>query len=253
MNNPSPNPSPNPNPIPSPLVPQGTMLDPKNVGRARVRLAVFFIISVHVIGLMALLMQGCRKPAETVDTAGTETNTMMPPPELNSNLPPVEPNVATASNTAVPPLVDNTAMTTTTPGAGQEYTVQKGDSFYSIAKKFSVTMKAIQESNPTVQPTKLQPGQKLRIPATTAAVTTSTTAVPEANNGEITYTVKSGDTLTKIAADHGTTVKAIRSANPTLTTDKIVVGQKLKIPARTAAPAPAPVPAPVAPAPAPVH
>jgi LysM repeat protein len=48
--------------------------------------------------------------------------------------------------------------------------------------------------------------------------------------GQITavYVVKSGDTLAKIAKTHGTTIKAIKSANG-LDTDHIWVGQKLKL------------------------
>jgi LysM repeat protein len=58
----------------------------------------------------------------------------------------------------------------------------------------------------------------------------------DTSTGDQFYVVKSGDTLIKIAADHKTTVKALRSAN-SLTTDKIKVGQKLKIPAGASAPA----------------
>jgi LysM repeat protein len=43
------------------------------------------------------------------------------------------------------------------------------------------------------------------------------------------YVVKSGDTLTRIAKVHGTTVKALKTAN-NLNNDRIVVGAKLKIP-----------------------
>jgi LysM repeat protein len=43
------------------------------------------------------------------------------------------------------------------------------------------------------------------------------------------YVVKSGDTLTRIARVHGTTVKALKTAN-NLNNDRIVVGAKLKIP-----------------------
>jgi nucleoid-associated protein YgaU len=43
------------------------------------------------------------------------------------------------------------------------------------------------------------------------------------------YVVKSGDTLSRIAKAHGTTVKALKSAN-SLEGDRIVVGAKLKIP-----------------------
>jgi LysM repeat protein len=45
--------------------------------------------------------------------------------------------------------------------------------------------------------------------------------------------VKSGDTLIKIASDHKTTVRALRTAN-NLRTDSIKVGQKLKIPVKMA-------------------
>jgi LysM repeat protein len=43
------------------------------------------------------------------------------------------------------------------------------------------------------------------------------------------YVVKPGDSLTRIARTHGTTVKALKAAN-SLDNDRIVVGAKLKIP-----------------------
>ncbi len=138
--------------------------------------------------------------------------------------------------------------------AGTEYVVVKGDILETIAKKNGVTLKALEAANPGVVPTKLKVGQKLQIPApTTSAV--APTAATGVDTGAETYTVKSGDTLSKIAKSHGTTVKAIQSEN-NLTTTAIKVGQKLKIPAKAEAAAPvAPEPAAVAPvptAPAPV-
>ncbi|HWY31238.1 MAG TPA: LysM peptidoglycan-binding domain-containing protein, partial [Candidatus Acidoferrum sp.] len=64
------------------------------------------------------------------------------------------------------------------------------------------------------------------------------------------YTVKSGDTLHKIAKRFGTSVKAIEAEN-NLSTTKIKVGQKLKIPGKAETAAPEAMPAPAAPAPAP--
>jgi LysM repeat protein len=122
--------------------------------------------------------------------------------------------------------------------------VVKGDTLAKIAKKNGVTLKALKAANSGVEPTKLKVGQKLSVPASASA-----TAAPEvtgASGGEGTYTVKSGDSLMKIAKAHGTTVKAIESEN-NLTTTKIKVGQKLKIPAKAEAPTPA---APVSSAPA---
>ncbi len=50
-----------------------------------------------------------------------------------------------------------------------------------------------------------------------------------ASQPEKLYVVKSGDSLTRIAKAHGTTVKALKAANG-LEKDRIVVGAKLKIP-----------------------
>jgi LysM repeat protein len=50
-----------------------------------------------------------------------------------------------------------------------------------------------------------------------------------ATQSESLYVVKSGDSLTRIAKAHGTTVNALKAANG-LESDRIVVGAKLKIP-----------------------
>ena len=48
----------------------------------------------------------------------------------------------------------------------------------------------------------------------------------------IVYVIKSGDTLSKIAVDHGVTIEQLRAANPEITDpNKITVGQQIVIPA----------------------
>ncbi len=237
---------------PNPFVPQGSMLEQKNKTRSRVKVAVFCVVALNVLGLTALLMQGCkREQTEAENTPPTvDTNA---PPTVDTNLPPtVETNPPVA-----PPQVVTPAPAPET--AATEYVVVKGDSFSKIAKKFGVTVKAVEAANPGVEPTKLKVGQKISIPAASAgaaAPAPAGMAPVAAGGGEESYTVKSGDTLTKIAKAHGTTVKAIESEN-NLTTTQIKVGQKLKMPAKAEAavpapePAPAPAPAPAAPAPAP--
>jgi spore germination protein YaaH len=65
-----------------------------------------------------------------------------------------------------------------------------------------------------------------------------------------TYTVQSGDTLTKIAAKFGVTLAALEAANPQVTNPNLIyVGQVLVIPASAAAPAPPAPPPPAPPAP----
>lgn len=49
-------------------------------------------------------------------------------------------------------------------GAVRLHTVEPGDNYYKIAPKYGVTVSAIIQANPDVEPSKLQVGQKIRIP-----------------------------------------------------------------------------------------
>jgi LysM repeat protein len=62
-----------------------------------------------------------------------------------------------------------------------------------------------------------------------APIKTATPVQSAEATGEAFYFVKSGDTLSRIAKTHNTTIKALKSVNE-LATDRIVVGEKLKIP-----------------------
>jgi peptidoglycan endopeptidase LytE len=113
-----------------------------------------------------------------------------------------------------------------------------------------VTLKALQEANPGLNALRLQIGQKIQIPAGSAAVASSSAAPASADvaSDSSTYTVKSGDRLEKIAKTHGTTVKAIASLNGLKSINALKVGQKLKLPmakssSTDATPVTTPVPA----------
>jgi LysM repeat protein len=230
----------------SPLVPQSSFLEQKNKGRARVKIAVFVVLAIHGIGLMALLMQGCQKPPEPPPAAPEQTNgtpafveptnsPSAPTTETNASVAPVSATAPTSS-----PASGEAAVAPAAPAGATEYTVAKGDSFSSLAKKFHVSVKAIADANPGVDSAKLKIGQKLHIPAASSVPSASGAGAPATEpalaGGEQTYTVKSGDNLITIAKEKGTTVKALRAANG-LKTDRIHVGQKLKVPAKASAPA----------------
>ncbi len=218
---------------PTPLVPQGT-IDPKNKSRARVKIGVFFVLAVHGAGLLALLLQGCHREDST-NQASQATNSA--PAFEATNLPTVaETSVPQATNAA--PVTQEPPTPAAAPAAATEYTLVSGDRLGTIAKKYNITVAALKEANPGIEPTKLQVGKTIHIPAATPKTATAATPVPAvADSGSGTQvTVKSGDTLIKIASVNHTTVKAIRAAN-NLKSDRITVGQKIKIPAKSS-PAP---------------
>jgi LysM repeat protein len=221
----------------SPLIPQGSNVEQQNIARAKLRTKIFCAIGVNVVVLLGLLlMPGCKReqvqPEIQPEPFYADTNTVSGVTDTN-----VAPAV-TDTNVTTPTYVEPAVQTPIpTPPSASEYTIQKGDSFSTIAPKFGVSVKALQAANPNVDPTKLQIGKKINIPAptTTTAAPVSGGTVVDVGSGETTYTVKSGDTLGKLATDFHTTVKAIQSANG-LTDTKIKVGQKLKIPAKSSTP-----------------
>ena len=94
------------------------------------------------------------------------------------------------------------------------YIVKKGDSLYTIAKKYNTSVSEIVSLN-NLSSNNLSIGQTLKIPG---SVTTPSS----------TYTVKSGDTLYSIAKKFNISVDSIKSKN-NLKNNSISVGQVLNI------------------------
>jgi len=224
----------------SPLIPQGSALEQKNKGRARVKIAVFFVLAIHGIGLMALLMQGCGQSKE-VATPTEAVSSNAPPAFIEPTNPPVPPS--NPPIVATPPVMPDPPPTAPVLAGATEYTIVKGDILAKIAKNFHVSVKAITDANPGIEPAKLKIGQKILIPAPSGPGTPTASGAAPAETasvvGEQVYTVKSGDNLTTIARQYGISVKALRAAN-SLKTDSIKVGQKLKVPPKASAVAAAP-------------
>ena len=91
------------------------------------------------------------------------------------------------------------------------YTVQKGDSLYSIARKYSTTIGKIKDLN-NLTTNLLSIGQVLLIPTDT--------------NLETTYTVQKGDSLYSIAKKYDTTVDRLKQLN-NLKSNLLSIGQIL--------------------------
>ncbi len=104
------------------------------------------------------------------------------------------------------------------------YRVKKGDSLGKIAERNGTTVAEILKLNNMKLKDPLYVDRKLKIPA--PAVKEEEKAAPEI----ITYQVKKGDTMEKIALMHHTTVRSIRTLNNLKTDDPMVAGRKLKVP-----------------------
>lgn len=108
------------------------------------------------------------------------------------------------------------------------YTVVKGDTLSGIAARYGMTYQALAAYNGIANPNRINVGQKIKIPDSSA--NTGSTA----GSATTTHNVVKGDTLSALAKKYGTTVAKIVAANkskyPKITANYIVVGWLLSIP-----------------------
>src|SRR6056297_3845390 len=123
------------------------------------------------------------------------------------------------------------------------HTVEPGQTLFAISKLYDVTIAEIQSWN-NLESIQLSEGQELTIfqtsqPAETEAVQNSDTDTEdtpresiirdrEGARGTTYYTVKSGDTLTRIARLHDMTLDQLRELN-NLQSDMLSIGQQLTV------------------------
>lgn len=122
--------------------------------------------------------------------------------------------------------------------ADSSYKVEKGDTLYSISRKYQITVAELRAANNLSENDIIKIGQKLIIPTadiSTAAALLSDNTKKEENqakaleNASSVYVVQKGDTLYAIARKCGLTVAELVSLNNMDTSTVIKVGQKLKI------------------------
>ena len=129
---------------------------------------------------------------------------------------------STATSTASATSTSSTTSATT-------YTVKSGDTLSSIASSHNTTTAALTSLNSLANPNLIYVGQVLKLANTTTASTSSTSSAASTSSSAMTYTVKSGDTLSSIASSYNTTTSTLTSLNNLSNPNLIYVGQVLKV------------------------
>lgn len=134
------------------------------------------------------------------------------------------------------------------PKAATTHKVVSGDTVYGIALKYGVSTKSLMSLNKIPASALIYPGQVLKLKgavsqvsapkaATSSAAKAASSAVKTTATSN--YVVKSGDTVSGIAARHGLSLSSVLSANGmSMTRNTIYPGQVLKLRAGATAAAP---------------
>ncbi|MBN1339986.1 MAG: LysM peptidoglycan-binding domain-containing protein [Bacteroidales bacterium] len=107
--------------------------------------------------------------------------------------------------------------------------VSKGETLFSLAKKYDVTIGQIKNANPEIAEA-IKTGQSLYIPATKKEIPEEEVeAVKDSDDGFIKHTVTSGETLYAIAHKYAVEIDTLKHYNPGLS-EIINQGQMIRIP-----------------------
>jgi penicillin-binding protein 2 len=110
----------------------------------------------------------------------------------------------------------------------RQYRVRRGDSLTSVARKYGLSISDLAAANHISERAGLRIGQTLAIPASgdgaaASAASRTASAKPES------YTVRSGDSLTSVAAKYGLSISDLAAANNLNDDAELQIGQTLTI------------------------
>ncbi|NOZ71583.1 MAG: LysM peptidoglycan-binding domain-containing protein [Chloroflexi bacterium] len=106
--------------------------------------------------------------------------------------------------------------------SGKVHIVQPGDTLFSIAQQYGISMDALAAQNQITDPDNLMVGQVLQIPTGRGATGSEA--------GVRIHVVQPGETLSKIASQYGVSADAIMQANGITDPNRIIAGAQLTIP-----------------------
>jgi len=121
--------------------------------------------------------------------------------------------------------------------ASKQHTVSQGDSLWTIAQRYGVTVEDLQRENRLSNVHKLSLGQVLRVPSAAKESVASRPSTAKETDATTQYRVRAGDTLWTIARRNGTTAARLAASNGLDDNAILALGEPLRIPGSGAKPA----------------
>ncbi len=169
------------------------------------------------------------EPVATEETAATEEPTATEEPATGEADPTEDPAEDVNVDVDPPTII----------ASGDEYTIRPGDTLFSIARAYDVSVDDLAALNNIVNPSLIFWGTTLDIPGddfgeggpSTETPTPSPSPSPEPPAATTTYVVTEGDNLYRISLRFNTSIARLQALNSIDDADVIFIGQQLVVPA----------------------
>jgi len=183
------------------------------------------------------------QPGETVYSLARKYNVSQD--DIKNNNPQIENNLRAGEAIKIPapapdPLPRNIRNRTTSNRRVEVHTVNQGETAYSIAKRYEVSIDNLIESNPGLDPTQIRIGQRIMIPREVIGTSTPneieteytqyTEALSEVTDGWGYYLVERGQTLYSLTRQLNIPEDTLRKYNPDELANGLKAGSVLRYP-----------------------
>jgi LysM repeat protein len=210
----------------------------KSIFSSRRRFIILFLA-------FAIVLAACERQIQEDDVTGTPTVPALTPPALPTTdpslVPTTDPSLVPTTDPSLVPTTDPALIPTPDPGTGVQvtpppatgqtsYTINAGDTLFSIARAYNLTVEQLAAANNIDPNGVLTPGQVLVIPAADGTVPPTVVAQPTTITGEQVHIVAAGENLFRIGLRYGFTVAELAAYNGIANPHYIYVGQTILIP-----------------------
>ena len=108
------------------------------------------------------------------------------------------------------------------------HVVASGESFYTVAKKYDLSIDDLKQFNPTISPNKLQVGAKLALTKNKNSKEKVEKNKEESSSNDLIHSVKKGETISHITEKYDVSFKELKKLNPGLDV-KLQIDEKIVI------------------------
>lgn len=203
----------------------------------RILITLFLVIAVF----LAACERQIQEDEEPIGSPAAPQQTQPALPTTDPALvPTTDPALIPTTDPALVPTADPAAQPTLTPEPGVQdtpaatgqttYVVNAGDTLFSIATAYGLTVDELAAANNLDPNGLLTPGQTLIIPVAGTTAQPTAVAQPTTATGERVHIVAPGENLFRIGLQYGFTVNELAAYNNIPNPDRIDVGQTILIP-----------------------
>ncbi len=115
------------------------------------------------------------------------------------------------------------------PPAPGHYKIRRGDTFGAIAQRYKISLHKLMDMNAHLDPKRLRPGTKIRLPKTRRQTTGRRLASAGERPG--THVARRGESLWTIARKYAVSTQELMRRNPGINPKRMRVGTKVRLPA----------------------